>query len=64
MNPFEQFIENLIGETEKAILSLSNIEGDEKGKSLLLDVQNALKSNDINKLNEIIKENGDKLSTK
>lgn len=62
MNGFEELIENLLSETEKAIMNLSNIEGSESSQALLREVQNAIKSNDINKLNQIIQENGDKIN--
>lgn len=58
MNGFEELIENLLAETEKAIMNLSNIEGSESSQALLREVQNAIKSNDIDKLNQIIQENG------
>lgn len=59
MNGFEEMIGNLISETEKAILNLKQIDGGQKGIDLLTQVQDALKNNDIDKLNEIIKEHGD-----
>lgn len=59
MDGFEQMIGNLISETEKAILNLKEIDGGQKGVDLLNQVQDALKNNDIDKLNEIIKEHGD-----
>lgn len=64
MNGFDGFIDNLIQETEKAILNLQSVEGTDEQKSLLREVQNALKANDIDKLNEIVQKNGDKLNTK
>jgi hypothetical protein len=64
MNGFDGFIDNLIQETERAILNLQSVECTDKEKSLLKEVQDALKANDIDKLNEIIEKNGDKLNTK
>lgn len=58
MDGFDDFINNLIAETEKAIINMSNIDGGQKGVDVLKQVQNALKSNDVDKLNEIIKEHG------
>ena len=57
-------IGNLISETEKALLNLSQIDNGTKGIEVLKQVQDALKNNDIDKLNEIIKEHGDKINTK
>lgn len=59
MNGFDEIIGNLISETEKAILNIKQIDGGQKGVDLLNQVQDALKNNDIDKLNEIIKEHGD-----
>jgi len=61
MNGFEELLESLVSETEKAILNLSNIEGSESTQELLREVQNAIKSNDVEKLNQIIQEHGDKI---
>jgi len=62
MNGFEELLESLVSETEKAILNLSNIEGSESTQELLREVQNAIKSNDVEKLNQIIQEHGDKIN--
>ena len=64
MNGFEGFIDNLIQETEKAILNLQSVEGSDKEKSLLKEVQDALLANDIDKLNEIVQKNGNIINGK
>jgi|688.fasta_scaffold378672_2 DNA-binding FadR family transcriptional regulator len=60
MNGFDEIINGLIAETEKTIMNLSNIEGSESVQSLLKEVQDAIKSNDIEKLNQIMEQHGDK----
>jgi ribosomal protein S20 len=62
MNGFDEIINGLIAETEKTIMNLSNVEGSENVKSLLKEVQTAIKSNDVDKLNQIMKEYGDKIN--
>jgi len=62
MNGFDDFINNLIHETEKALISLQAVEGSENEKALLQEVQNALKANDIDALNKIIERNGNQVS--
>jgi hypothetical protein len=60
MNGFDEIINGLIAETEKTIMNLSNVEGSESVQSLLKEVQDAIKSNDTEKLNQIMKQHGDK----
>lgn len=62
MNGFDEIINGLIAETEKTIMNLSNVEGSENVKALLKEVQTAIKSNDTDKLNQIMKEYGDKIN--
>lgn len=62
MNGFDEIINGLIAETEKTIMNLSNVEGSENVKALLKEVQTAIKSNDVDKLNQIMKEYGDKIN--
>lgn len=62
MNGFDEIINGLIAETEKTIMNLSNIEGSESVRSLLKEVQDAIKSNDIDKLNQIMEQHGDKIN--
>jgi ribosomal protein S20 len=62
MNGFDEIINGLIAETEKTIMNLSNVEGSEDVKALLKEVQTAIKSNDVDKLNQIMKEYGDKIN--
>ena len=62
MNGFDDFINNLIAETEKAIINLQSVEGSDSEKTLLQEVQNALKANDIDALNKIIEKNGNQVS--
>jgi len=62
MNGFDEIINGLIAETEKTIMNLSNVEGSENVQALLKEVQTAIKSNDVDKLNQIMKEYGDKIN--
>lgn len=62
MNGFDEIINGLIAETEKTIMNLSNVEGSENVQALLKEVQDAIKSNDVDKLNQIMKEYGDKIN--
>jgi hypothetical protein len=62
MNGFDEIINGLITETEKTIMNLSNVEGSESVKSLLKEVQDAIKSNDTDKLNQIMEQHGDKIN--
>ena len=62
MNGFDEMINELISETEKTIMNLSNVEGSESVKSLLKEVQDAIKSNDTDKLNQIMEQHGDKIN--
>ena len=62
MNGFDEIINGLIAETEKTIMNLSNVKGSEDVKALLKEVQTAIKSNDVDKLNQIMKEYGDKIN--
>lgn len=64
MNGFEDFLNGLIAESEKAIMSLSEIEGSEETINLLTEVQEAIKVNDIDKLNKIVEEHGDIINRK
>lgn len=59
MNGFEDFMNGLVHECEKAIMNLSEVDGSESTKQMLKDVQNAIKNDDIDTLNKIVKENGD-----
>lgn len=58
MEGFENFLSGLIHECEKTIMNLSNCEGSEESKQVLKSVQDAIKNDDIDSLNKIIKENG------
>ena len=62
MNGFDEIISGLIAETEKTIMNLSNVEGSENIQALLKEVQDAVKSNDTDKLNQIMEQYGDKIS--
>lgn len=62
MNGFDEIINGLIAETEKTIMNLSNVEGSENVQALLKEVQDAIKSNDTDKLNQIMEQYGDKIS--
>ncbi len=62
MNGFDEIISGLIAETEKTIMNLSNVEGSEDIQALLKKVQDAIKSNDTDKLNQIMEQYGDKIS--
>jgi hypothetical protein len=62
MNGFDEIISGLIAETEKTIMNLSNVEGSENIQALLKEVQDAIKSNDTDKLNQIMEQYGDKIS--
>ena len=64
MNGISEFLNNLVSETEKMMMNLSNVEGSEDLRNLIADAQDAIKNKDIDKLNQIVKENGDKLNTK
>lgn len=64
MNGIDDFLNNLMSETERMMMNLSDIEGNENVKDLIADVQDAIKNGDIDKLNQIVNENGDKLNTK
>jgi hypothetical protein len=61
MNGFNDFLDNLVAETEKALHNLSNVEGADNAKNLLKEVQDAIKANDIDKLNKILEENGNSI---
>ena len=62
MNGFDEIISGLIAETEKTIMNLSNVEGSANVQALLKEVQDAVKSNDTDKLNQIMEQYGDKIS--
>lgn len=59
MNGIDEFLNNLISETERMMMNLSNVEGSENVKELIADVQDAIKNGDVDKLNQIVKEHGD-----
>lgn len=64
MNGIDEFLNNLISETERMMMNISNVQGSENLKELIVDVQDAIKKGDVDKLNQIVSENGDKLNTK
>lgn len=64
MNGIDDFLNNLISETERMMMNLSNVEGSENVKELIADVQDAIKNGNVDKLNQIVNENGDKINTK
>lgn len=60
MNPINDYIQSLLYEAEKAIVTLQSYEGTEESIDLMKKVQEAIKNDDIETLNKIIEENGNK----